>query len=168
MKKATALAALLLVMSLAAAALAAPFVIEEAGVTLEVPKEMQAERIVDREGIYGARLTIEGREDLLYEFTLRYEDAYAGVWMTEMKADDVQTIGERMAATFPGSGFVDMELEGRKFVLLLEEDLNAMHLITIVNGWFSELSVMRVGSALSDDEMQLVYYLQSDVQYGAL
>lgn len=157
--------ALVMALGLATGASAAKVQLEEAGVTFAAPAGLVVENVSD-DTQSRLEMTIDGRDDLLYSFTMYFDEAYSGKWMDEMTQDEIDAFARTMLVRFFRPEYTQTTFQDRAYLLMVEANGTELHLITVLNGWVSDMAVVRQKQVLSDDEIQLIYHLQDAITYG--
>lgn len=127
------LMAALMALSLTHGALAETWVIQEAGITIEVPAGLVAEDISDA-GYYQLLLTDPNDENIAYSYTVLYEETLDGVWLEDLDEAQMMTFIEIF--TGEGEWFYAMnEYDGALYAVVTDDPATQVHVAALLNGW---------------------------------
>lgn len=125
--------AALMALSLAQGALAEAWVIEEAGITIQVPAGLQGQD-ESGDGYYMLFLVDPNEENVSYAYTVFYEEGLEGVWFEDLEEEDMTAFIE----VFAGEGdwyYVVSEHEGIVYAVVTNTPTSEVHVATLLNGW---------------------------------
>lgn len=159
------LVALVLLASMSFSALAEPFYLESAGVTIEVPEGMTGEDASSAE--YSAlRISVNDNPNLTYVYVVSYSEEYEGRWIEDLSDEEGQTILASIAASLANPSFNGAEVNGIKVLIAADETGTQLHYITILNGWVCDVAAVKTnGEALTDDEVKAAAELLVSIQF---
>lgn len=154
----------MLTMVLAAGAVAEPFYLEEAGVTLDVPEGMTAADGSDEDG-YALIMSVDGRDDLVYVYALAYLEDLAGKYLEDMSDDEAYAFGAGIATAVTDPEMEMVEFDGVTYVVVADAEGTQLHYMTLLNGWITDMAVAKSSGALMEDEIVLCAQLLLSIEY---
>ena len=163
MKKLLTLLTALCLFAMPLTAFAAPFYLEEAGVTIEVPEGMSAQDITD-EYSFALQMTVDGRDDIAYVYALNYIEEYEGLWIEDLTDEQGQELLEAYAEALENPSFGAVEDEEMNYLLAASEDGTQLHYVALLNGWVCDVAVA-AAQPLSDDEILLCAQLLKGITF---
>lgn len=145
-------------------ALAEPFYLAEAGVTIEVPEGMSAEDISD-DSAYALKMTVDDRDDLGYVYSLGYEPSFEGLWMENLTDEQGEHLISGIGSALADPAYSGVVLDDGTHVLIAASgDGTQLHYVTVLNGWICDVAAAS-SQALSDDEITLCAHLLSSISF---
>ena len=154
----------MLTMMMAAGAVAEPFYLEEAGVTLDVPEGMVAADGSDDDG-YALIMTVDGRDDLVYVYALGYIEDLAGKYIEDMTDEEAYAFGAGIATAVTDPEMEMVEFDGATYVVVADAEGTQLHYMTLLNGWITDMAVAKSSGGLTEDEIVLCAELLMSVEY---
>lgn len=152
-----------LLLGLAGTALASPFYLETAGVTIEVPEGMTAEDISTEEA-YALKMTVDGREDLAYVYALAYEPAYEGKWLEDLTEEEGNAILAAYSAALENPSYGTAENDGISYLIAANEAGTQLHYVSVLNGWVCDVAAV-AAQTLTEDEIALAAQLLTSITF---
>lgn len=159
--------ALVLVLSLSAfaTAFAAPFYLEEAGVTIEVPDGMTGQDITD-ETAYMLGITVDDNDALRYAYTLSYIEEFEGKYLEELTDEECEQIGMGIVASIENPQFAEADADGYKLLVVANGEGTQLHYFSLLNGWLCDVAAGKGdGVALTDEEIATAAQLLTSIQF---
>lgn len=145
---------LVLVLGLAGPAMAAPFYLEAAGVTIEVPEGMTAEDASTEEA-YALGVTVDDDPSVVYMYSLGYNDEWAGLTLETMSEEQLNELGAGVEQSIENPSYSDGEVNGYAVLVVASGDGTQAHYISVLNGWICDVAVMNVaGEELTEEQIQ--------------
>lgn len=163
MRKLLALLTILCLMMMPLTAFAAPYYLETAGVTMEVPDGMTAEDATD-ETAYALQMTVDGRDDLVYMYVLNWIEEYEGLWIEDLTDEQGQALLDSYAQALDNPSFDAAESGDIKYLIAVNEDGTQLHYVTLLNGWVCDVCVVSA-QVLTDDEIELCAILLDSITF---
>lgn len=165
MKKLLSLVVLVLVVSMSFSALAEPFYLESAGVTIEVPESMTGADASTEE--YSAlRISVNDNPNLTYVYLVSYSEEFEGRWLEDITDEEGQAILTGIAASLTNPSFSGAEFNGINVLVAADEAGTQLHYITILNGWMCDVAAVKTnGETLTDDEIKVAAELLVSIQF---
>lgn len=156
---------LVLSLSLCAAALATPYYLESAGVTIEVPDGMTGTDISDGENsILG--ITVDDDEGLKFAYLVSYVDEFEGRYLEDLTDEEAQQIGMGIGAALENPEVSGAEINGYPVLVVASGDATQLHYISLLNGWMCDVAVGRVdGNTLGDDDIEAAAMLLDSITF---
>ncbi|MEA5016718.1 MAG: hypothetical protein VB099_19375 [Candidatus Limiplasma sp.] len=156
---------LLLALSMASVALAVPFTLEEAGVTIEVPDGMTGED-QSNENAFALKITVDDNPALIYVYALSYEEAFEGRWMEDLTTEEGEQMGQQLAAVLENPQFGQVTDYDYPLLLASSGDGTQLHYISVLNGWVCDVAAVKTdGVALTEDEIKAAAELLVSIQF---
>lgn len=156
---------LVLVTSLCASAVAAPFYLESAGVTIDVPEGMTGADQSDGENsVLG--ITVNDNPNLVYVYVVRYIEELEGKNLTDLNEEEQQQLGAGIAAVLENPVFEGAEVNGYPVLVIANGDGTQLHYMTLLNGWLLDIAAAkRDGNALENSDIEGAARLLVSVQF---
>lgn len=159
------LLAALLALTLTTAALADPYYLEAAGVTIEVPEGMMAQDASD-ESSYALIILPEGREDLVYMYALYYVEDLADKNMEDLDEEEAIALLAGFFEAIEDPTYDILEAEGINYLIIANGAGSELHYVAVLNGWITDVLVMNMaGDELTDEEIDVSVELVQSIVY---
>lgn len=160
------LLALVMLLSLSAVAFAAPYTLEEAGATVDVPDGMTAAE-QPSEGGFVLELTVEGNEALRYAYFLGYAEEMEGKQISDLSEEEGQQLVQSVGQSMQDPMFQVVERDGVPVLIVESADATFGHMIILVDGWICDVAVGKNdGVALTEEEINVAAELLMSIQWN--
>lgn len=143
----------LLTLSVAMAAQAEPYYLEEAGITIDVPEGMTAQDMSTEDSNLLA-ITVDADANLKYAYAVQYIDEYEGKYIEDLTDEEGQQIMQGIAASITDPQFGTTDVDDYKLLVVAAGDGTQLHYITLLDGWLFDVAVGRADAALTDEDIQ--------------
>lgn len=158
---------LVLALGICATAFAAPFYLEEAGVTIEVPDGMTGEDISDENG-YGLGISVTNDPSIHYVYTLTYIEEFEGRYLEDLTDEEYEQLGMGIGSSIENPQLADAEADGYKLLVVASGDATQLHYISILNGWMCDVAAVKSdGVEINDDQIKTTMGLLTSIQFDA-
>ena len=143
----------LLVLSVAAAAQAEPFYLEEVGVTVDVPEGMTAQDMSTDDSTLIA-ITVDADANLKYAYAVQYIEAYEGKYIEDLTDEEGQQLMQGIGASITDPQYTTTTVDDYQLLVVASGDGTQLHYITLLNGWLFDTAVGRADAVLTDEDIQ--------------
>ncbi|MDD3214302.1 MAG: hypothetical protein PHY64_11540 [Eubacteriales bacterium] len=143
----------LLVLSVAAAAQAEPFYLEEVGVTVDVPEGMTAQDMSTDDSTLIA-ITVDADANLKYAYAVQYIEAYEGKYIEDLTDEEGQQLMQGIGASITDPQYTTATVDDYQLLVVASGDGTQLHYITLLNGWLFDTAVGRADAVLTDEDIQ--------------
>ena len=148
------------------AALATPFYLEAAGVTVDVPVGM-AGQDVSGGAMYCLAISGSDHPAVTYACSLRYMVEFAGCWLEDLSDEEADALLAGVSQSMADSSFDIAEINGYKALLATDEDTGARaRYISLFNGWLCDIAAANEnGEPLTGDQIALAAQILVSIQF---
>lgn len=155
--------ALVLVLGLCASALAAPFYLESAGVTIDVPDGYTAQDMSDEVNNVLA-ITDDADSTVAYVFTVGYIEEFEGKALTDLSPEEAEQLGMGIGSAIENVSIGEAEVNGIPMLIVAAGDGTQLHYISLLNGWLYDVACAKNdGVQISDAQIAVTAQLVSSV-----
>lgn len=159
--------ALVLMLALTMGALATPFYLETAGVTIQVPDGMEAQDTSD-EGSYSLTITSPEEPDVAYYYQLGYIEGLKGIHLEDLDESQLAGLEELILAEMPGAQGQVLELDDYYVLAVAAPDGSQLHYISLLNGWLCDVSAQnQAGETLTDANIDTAAALLAGITFDS-
>lgn len=163
MKKIVCLAlALLLALGILSTGSAAPFALEAAGVTIEVPEGMTGEDI-SNENQFALGIKVDEDPTVMYIYALVYFEEFAGKMIEDLSSEQITQVMAGAAQTLENPQYDSDTFNGVNVVVMADGGIAMVHYITVINGWVCDVcAISPTGEELTSEQ----YVVAGDLLTG--
>lgn len=159
------LLALVLLASMSFSALAEPFYLESAGITIEVPEGMTGED-ASSDAYAALRISVNDNPNLTYAYLVSYSEELEGRSMEDLTDEEGNSILADIAKVLNNPSFSGIEVNGVKVLVAADEAGTELHYISILGGWVCDVAAVKTdGEALTDDEVNAAAQLLVSIEF---
>lgn len=159
--------ALVLVLGLCASALAAPFYLESAGLTVDVPDGHTAQDMSDEVNSVLAIMD-DADNTVAYAFTVSYIDELEGKDLMDLSDEEAEELGMAIGAAIENPILDSADSNGIPLLVVAAGDATQLHYISLMNGWmFDAACAKNDGVEINDDQIAVTAYLVSNLEFDA-
>lgn len=151
-------------LTLAVGALAEPFYLEEAGVTIEVPEGMTAQDLSSEEAFLVA-ITVDADQNLKYAFSISFIEEFEGKDIEDLSQEEGDMLMQGFAVAITDPQFSSAETEFLNMLVAASGDGMQHHFVTVMNGWLFDVVVARADGPLTDEEINTAAELMLSLEF---
>lgn len=155
----------LMALGLSTAAMAEPYYLEAAGVTIDVPEGMLAQDASD-EASYALLIMPEGRTDILYMYALYYQELLEEIDLSELTEEELADVVEGFFGTIEEPEYEMMTIGELEYLVLANGAGTEVHFIRLVDGWMTDVLAKNMEDLeLSEEDIELCITLVESIVY---
>lgn len=155
--------ALVMLLGVTAGASAAPFYLEAAGVTIDVPEGFEAQD-ASTDQMYALSITDPNDPTVEYAYALRYYEEYAGLWFDELDPSVLEGLGAAIAANMEGAELAEAEVNDYYVLIAADGAGTQLHYMSFLNGWFCDVAVGNP-EGVTEEQIQTTAALLTSIEF---